>query len=699
MSAFNFPAADFAPQLAGYTGQGAFRFWCQKVLPIVYDDSLSYYELLGKVVHYLNNVIKDMATAGENIDSLLEAYKELEGYINQYLDLEKAVSDKLDKMADDGTLSKIFSPVIEAYFPEWLENHPEAYTTVDYSITQKVYNTVMDMAMDARLEAGDKVCTCGYYTPYDGGGACYEIREVQQSDYISDGIDGTTSASGVVKLVVSGLCAEYCHNGNVNVLCCGVKRDTDEDQFERLFRCVRIPNIANIYVPKGRYILSNTILIPSDCTMYGDGVSSKIYYNGENDALGTGLGNGGSNVTFKSFRVDHLAHKDPTYLDETGVEHHYFQNADSIFMYTDKNKQLSDFLGGIGISNLEFDSWVEYVERFLDGEDPSTTEILRTDVKNIKAIDIYSESCYPLQCEPTPGSNGGAGFYIEGLLYENIYAPNGMVSLYPQRNGGTLKDVRVNNIDCLYFRVGTGHRTGREIVINDVICKVARLADTGISVNNLTCNGNKGGNFNWYAYQCSLVTDIIMNNIKLIYGSDLQPIAFGCGGVGYWMMDNCELVGFTGTTESGISKYAIVSFGDEPLEVFFTNCYFNSSITSNMYGRAVNCVGSFPPNVKRFEGSLNTKIVAPSNVNPDGENFTFNNIAFVICVSNSATSDSVGVYLCAGVDENQYYAPIYKGANFGELDFTFRWSQDANERTMNIKNLMTNYCSVMVITN
>ena len=32
-----------------------FNFWCQKVLPLVYDDSLSYYELLCKVVDYINN--------------------------------------------------------------------------------------------------------------------------------------------------------------------------------------------------------------------------------------------------------------------------------------------------------------------------------------------------------------------------------------------------------------------------------------------------------------------------------------------------------------------------------------------------------------------------------------------------------------------------------------------------------------------
>lgn len=37
-----------------------FTFWCQKVLPLVYDNSLSYYELLCKVIEYLNNVIKQV---------------------------------------------------------------------------------------------------------------------------------------------------------------------------------------------------------------------------------------------------------------------------------------------------------------------------------------------------------------------------------------------------------------------------------------------------------------------------------------------------------------------------------------------------------------------------------------------------------------------------------------------------------------
>ena len=42
-----------------YNNLTHFIFWCQKVLPLVYDDSLSYYEILCKVVDYINKLIDD----------------------------------------------------------------------------------------------------------------------------------------------------------------------------------------------------------------------------------------------------------------------------------------------------------------------------------------------------------------------------------------------------------------------------------------------------------------------------------------------------------------------------------------------------------------------------------------------------------------------------------------------------------------
>ena len=53
-------SANFTPTRGEYIDLKPFRFWCQKILPLAYDDSLSYYELLCKVVDYLNNSMEDI---------------------------------------------------------------------------------------------------------------------------------------------------------------------------------------------------------------------------------------------------------------------------------------------------------------------------------------------------------------------------------------------------------------------------------------------------------------------------------------------------------------------------------------------------------------------------------------------------------------------------------------------------------------
>lgn len=44
------------------------HWWTQKVLPLVYDDSLSYYEVLGKLIHKINEVIGYVT---DNIEELV----------------------------------------------------------------------------------------------------------------------------------------------------------------------------------------------------------------------------------------------------------------------------------------------------------------------------------------------------------------------------------------------------------------------------------------------------------------------------------------------------------------------------------------------------------------------------------------------------------------------------------------------------
>ena len=70
-----------------------FHYWCQKVLPLVYDESLSYYEVLAKTIDYLNDVINDVnelheiTESGivERIDALEANFSRLSQTVNSSL--------------------------------------------------------------------------------------------------------------------------------------------------------------------------------------------------------------------------------------------------------------------------------------------------------------------------------------------------------------------------------------------------------------------------------------------------------------------------------------------------------------------------------------------------------------------------------------------------------------------------------------
>lgn len=104
--------ADFTPEMGNYRELQPFRYWCQKVLPLVYDDSLSYYELLCKVVDYLNKTMEDVETLHGDVTNLHTAYEQLQNYVNNYfsnLDVQEEINNKLDEMVNNGTFSRLLN--------------------------------------------------------------------------------------------------------------------------------------------------------------------------------------------------------------------------------------------------------------------------------------------------------------------------------------------------------------------------------------------------------------------------------------------------------------------------------------------------------------------------------------------------------------------------------------------------------------
>lgn len=168
----NNDSADFVPSMGDYKTLQPFRYWCQKVLPLVYDDSLSYYELLCKVVDYLNKTMEDVETLHGDIDDMYTAFGQLQNftnvsiddlrtdyqnlvtYVNGYiasLDVQNEINHKLDAMALNGSLTVLMSPYIPDAVASWLSTHITPTTpVVDDTLT------ISGAAADAKV-TGDEI--------------------------------------------------------------------------------------------------------------------------------------------------------------------------------------------------------------------------------------------------------------------------------------------------------------------------------------------------------------------------------------------------------------------------------------------------------------------------------------------------------------------------------------------------------------
>lgn len=130
------------------------RFWCQKVLPLVYDDSLSYYELLNKVVLHLNQHTED-------INELIDFYN----------DFTDDVEEIIRQMIDDGDFNEIIvdtlgSIVAKEYDPT------KSYIIFDYCIFEsKLYRA--------------NSSTTGVFNPekWDERTVCYDLTTIQNYIY------------------------------------------------------------------------------------------------------------------------------------------------------------------------------------------------------------------------------------------------------------------------------------------------------------------------------------------------------------------------------------------------------------------------------------------------------------------------------------------------------------------------------------
>ena len=104
-----------------------FKFWCYKVLPLVYDDSLSYYEVLCKVVKYINELIEQDRIFGEELDALRADMTTVQEWIDNF---NTAYAEKILR---EYLATMIFVEISDAgYFVYYI---PDSWKSIDFKTT------------------------------------------------------------------------------------------------------------------------------------------------------------------------------------------------------------------------------------------------------------------------------------------------------------------------------------------------------------------------------------------------------------------------------------------------------------------------------------------------------------------------------------------------------------------------------------
>lgn len=203
-------------------------------------DALTDYELLCKVVEYLNKVIDAQNADAEEIAELETAFNTLKSYVDNYfatLDVQEEINNKLDEMADSGELEEIIAAYIEANVA-WC------------------FATVSEMKESENLINGSYARTLGFYSAGDGGAMLYKITN-----------SGTANEMDII--AVGNLLAHACLSDSMNPVMLGAHGNGTSDDTDSVTRTIELAHDINLI--NKTYSISDTLTIDRSNTKLHDG--------------------------------------------------------------------------------------------------------------------------------------------------------------------------------------------------------------------------------------------------------------------------------------------------------------------------------------------------------------------------------------------------------------------------------------------
>ena len=215
-----------------------FRRWVLQNFPFIEQDfdALTDYQLICKVVEYLNKVIETVNAGGEQIELLTNAFNQLQDYVDHYfdnLDVQEEINNKLDQMAEDGQLTTLISAYIDPMFNQKMAEIDAEISEFETDINGRTSsNTTAIQTLSERMDEftnlptgstsgdaeladirigydGNTYTNAGTSVRTQAGKIADDIYEITEETFVQGGINaGTGANSGLSTRIRTGFINE-----------------------------------------------------------------------------------------------------------------------------------------------------------------------------------------------------------------------------------------------------------------------------------------------------------------------------------------------------------------------------------------------------------------------------------------------------------------------------------------------------------
>lgn len=434
----------------------------------------------------------------ETVDEYIEKFTALKDFVDDYfenLDVQEEINNKLDAMADAGTLQSIIY--------EYLN-----------SVALFTYDTVADMKLATNFVDGSYAKTLGYYAKADKGGAIYKIR--------TKTIDDAANEMTLISLYDDTLIGELVITDTMNVRQFGATGDGETDDTTSIQKA--LDTVKNVSVPNGTYMVNavtrlymrsgNRLILDNDATL-------KAITNSEDSYAVIWI----ENVTHVEIAGGTIEGERSTHTGVTGEWGHcirLYGNADDIYIH-DINLKNS---WGDGIC-CKITGTINTARVHVDNARRNGYSIgqCKSFISNDDIIENTNGTAPMRGVDVEPDSNTE---YLKNVVFNNLNTKNNAgagFGVYLMNAGTIPTDIQINNLhddgSTLGVYIAKNPSTVGQIIVNNAY--LANNGDTAIRL--------------WKCYDSNCSVKIIRPYI-INSNTNGRGVLYGAGICGYVLADD-----------------------------------------------------------------------------------------------------------------------------------------------------------------